>query len=223
MSGIISATANGKAIFIVAFLLMLTVVYPRESLKFLNKTLQRLPESERGNPPPCPAILHVSWLAKPPLFKQFAVTNSSESGHHFGGIILYEVLDLALYWCCIVRVPEGKKPTLLYKLQSNKSGLHDDILGDKADLILPVQSDDEEKYQGYLTYFKIFESPGIALIKRTYHYQRGDGKSVLLWNAIASCWPIVVLTLLLSLVAGMCVWAMVSENIFKIFLISHVL
>ena len=211
MSEIFSAIANGRAIFIFALLLMPSVVHPHETLKFLDKILQSW-DPERLFIP-CPENLTVAWLSKPPLFTELPVTNSSENGYHFDGIV-YKVLDLALQRCC--ERYEGKKPTLLYKLQANKSVLHDDILEDKADLILPVQSDDEKVYQGYLPYFKLLESPGIALTQRTSDSQRGNDKNILLWNAITSCWPIVVLTLLLSLVAGMCVWAMVSSSILLI-------
>lgn len=214
MSEIFSAIANGRAMFIFALLLMPSVVHPHESPKFLDAMLQNWEPQERLIFMPCPEYLTVSWLSKPPLFTELPVTNSSESGYHFDGIV-YKVLDLALQKCCVKR-DEGKKPTLLYKLQANRSVLHDDILEDKADLILPVQSDDEEMYQGYLPYFKLLESPGIALIQRTSDSQRRNDKNILLWNAITGCWPIVVLTLLLSLVAGMCVWAMVSSSILLI-------
>ena len=213
MSEIFSAIANGKAMFVFALLLMPSVVHSYETLKFLDKILS-LDQAPGRQSKPCPENLTVSWLSKPPLSTELPVTNSSESDYHYDGI-LYKVLDLALQRCCVnYKREEGfKKPPLLYKLQANKSVLHDDILEDKADLILPVQSDDEEVYQGYLPYFKLLESPGIALIQRTSDSQRGNDKNILLWNAITSCWPIVVLTLLLSLVAGMCVWAMVSSSI----------
>ena len=207
--------------FVFALLLMPSVVHSNETLKFLDEILQSWNQHVRLLEP-CPENLNVSWLPKPPLFMELPVTNSSESGYHFDGI-LYKVLDLALQRCCVKRDERFKKPTLLYKLQANKSVLHDDILEDKADLILPVQSDDEEVYQGYLPYFKLLESPGIALIQRTSDSQRGNDKNILLWNAITSCWPIVVLTLLMSLVAGMCVWAMVSSSILLIITVQWTL
>lgn len=215
MSEIFSAIANGKAMFVFALLLTTSVVHSYETLKFLDKILSLDPAGRESQP--CPENLTVSWLSKPPLFTELPVTNSSESDYHFDGI-LYKVLDLALQRCCVnYKREEGfKQPTLLYKLQANKSVLHEDILDDKADLFLPVQSDEEEVYLGYLPYLKLLESPGIALIQRTSDSQRGNDKNILLWNAITSCWPIVVLTLLLSLVAGMCVWALVSSSILLI-------
>ena len=139
------------------------------------------------------------------------LSGSNGSGDQTRGIFR-DVLDRALSKCCSI-LSGGNKAFIDYKAQAaaNISLLHQDILKGEADLILPVQSDDD-RYKSYLPYLKILESPGIVLIQRTDSFQRWDGKNILLWNAISSCWPIVVLTLLLSFVAGMCVWAMVSGS-----------
>ena len=161
----------------------------------------------------CPGKLYASWLLRPPF-----VTMPNRSGSRNGngvqiGGILHEVLDLSLTKCCAILDKTGNKTAIEYKFQAadNRSMLHKDILHEEADLILPVQSDDKDIYKCYLPYLKILESPGIVLIQRSDSQYRGS-KIFLLWNAISSCWPIVVLTLLLSLIAGMCVWAMVSDS-----------
>ena len=158
----------------------------------------------------CLRKLTASWLLRPP-FMTLKSSGSNGSGDQTHGIF-HDVLDRALNKCCAI-LSGGNKTFIDYKSQAaaNISLLHQDILKGEADLILPVQSDDD-RYKSYLPYLKILESPGIALIQRTDSFQRWDGKNILLWNAISSCWPIVVLTLLLSFVAGMCVWAMVSGS-----------
>lgn len=188
--------------------------FAQDSDEFLDLTLR---ERYKTSQPPrdkisCPEKLHASWLLRPP-FVMMPNRSGSRNGSdvQISGI-LHEVLDLSLRKCCAI-LNAGNKTAIKYKFQAvtNRSMLHKDILGEEADLILPVQSDDKDKYISYLPYLKIMESPGIVLIQRPDSKYRGS-KNILLWNAISSCWPIVVLTLLLSLIAGMCVWAMVSDS-----------
>ena len=148
------------------------------------------------------------------------LTNSSEGGEQTDGIF-YDVLDLALNKCakiinrrlnkCRDKFNRGNWSFLHYKTQvaANRAVLHADILKGDADLILPVQSYNKNVYKGYLPYINIVDSPGVVLIQRTDFIRRWSSKNILLWNAVSSCWPILVLTLLLSFVAGMAVWAMV--------------
>ena len=192
--------------------------FAQDSDKFLDLTLRESYPSKSvfvmvpvGNS--CPEKLDASWLLRPPFV---TVPNRSRnrngSGVQIGGI-LHEVLDLSLRKCCAILNKTGNKTAIKYKFQAadNRSMLHKDILHEEADLILPVQSDDKDKYKSYLPYLKILESPGIVLIQKSDPQYRGS-KNILLWNAISSCWPIVVLTLFLSIIAGMCVWAMVSDS-----------
>ena len=154
----------------------------------------------------CKQELTASWLLSPPFT---TLTNSSGRGDHLDGTF-YEVLDLALNRCCAVLTNSTKMTFIKYRAQAtaNISMLHQDILSGEADLILPVQSEGD-KYKSHLPYLKILESPGMVLIQRTDSFR---GKNILLWNAISGCWPIVVLTFLLSFVAGIGVWAMVSDS-----------
>ena len=157
--------------------------------------------------PQCVKELNSSWLLIPPF-----MTNSSENGYQIGGIF-HDTLDLSLKKCC-ARLYGENNIHINYKAQAaNRSMLHEDILKEKVDVILPVQTDDPVEYKGYLPYLKISDSPGVVLIQRSDSIQRWSDKIILLWNAIRSCWPIVVLTILLSLAAGIVVWAMVSDNV----------
>ena len=151
----------------------------------------------------CSKTLNVSWLSKPPF------TNSSGNSYPYG--ILHEVLETALNRCGALEAVE-EKPCIRYNIPAaaNKSTLLQDILHDRAHLILPVHSDDQRLYKGFLSYIKILESPGFALIRKN-DSQQSDDKNAILLNAIRGCWPIVMLTLLLSSVAGLCVWVLVSD------------
>ena len=171
----------------------------------LDRMLETLYGGQREEQPPCSKMLNVSWLSKPPFIM---LTNSSGVGHSLDGIF-HEVLGFAVNRCRTLTSVEYK-PCIRYNIPAvaSKSTLHQDILADKADLILPVQSD-EKVYRGFLPYIKILQSPGIALIQRNDSQHRCD-KNIISWNIIAGFWPIVLLSLLLSFVAGMFVWTMVS-------------
>ena len=187
------------------------------SLSFSQNLLDAMLKSTRQSGerfiPLCPEtlVLKASWLLRPP----FAMTTtSSERGEQIHGIF-YDILDLALTKCCDGTFSNSKtsiKPSFNYTTQAaaNTAVLHADILKGDADLILPIQSDDKDVYKGFLPYINIVDSPGVVLIQRTDSIHRWSSKNILLLNAVSSCWPIFVLTLLLSFVAGMIVWEMVS-------------
>ena len=206
--------------FFFLLILFCACSFAQDSDEFLDLTLREsyqtstpeVEDDDSNDRNSCPEKLHASWLLRPPFVTMPNPSGSRNgSGVQIGGI-LHEVLDLSLSKCCAI-LNAGNKTAIEYKFQAadNRSMLHKDILHKEADLILPVQSDDKDKYKSYLPYLKILGSPGIVLIQRSDSQYRGS-KNILLWNAISSCWPIVVLTLVLSLIAGMCVWAMVSDS-----------
>ena len=214
---------KGAKMFTLTFIFLLILFcacsFAQDSDEFLDLTLSdSYQTSQPGDYPDpedensCPEKLHASWLLRPP-FVTMPYRGGSRNGSavQIGGI-LHGVLDLSLSKCCAI-LSAGNKTAIEYKFQAadNRSMLHKDILHKEADLILPVQSDDKDKYKSYLPYLKILKSPGIVLIQRSDSQYRVS-KNILLWNAVSSCWPIVVLTLSLSLIAGMCVWAMVSDS-----------
>ena len=208
--------------FTLTFSFLLILFYARsfaqDSDEFLDLTLSESYQPPKHADEPnfensCPEKLDASWLLRPPFVTMpNRRRNRNGSGVQIGGIF-HEVLDLSLTKCCATLDKTGNKTAIKYKFQAadNRSMLHKDILHEEAQLILPVQSDDKDKYKSYLPYLKILESPGIVLIQRSDSQYRGS-KNILLWNAISSCWPILVLTLLLSIIAGMSVWAMVSDS-----------
>jgi len=76
-----------------------------------------------------------------------------------------------------------------------------------ADMIIPVQSD-EGKYGGSLPYIKILDSPGVVLIVPHSDSSVKEWKVVL--KAVLGTWPVVLMAVLMSSVAGVFIWALVS-------------
>ena len=164
---------------------------------------------------PFPKSLNASWMLMPP----FVTRNPNSSDHHASKRnttvyqidgILPNILKLALNICCATLEQTETVVSYQHHPVHDKSELHKAIMMDDVHLIFPVQSDDDKEYKKYLPYLKLFESPGIVLIRRQDSISRGIQN----WSAaVRSCWPIVVLTLLLSIVAGICVWALVSDHV----------
>ena len=194
-------------------------IFSQDSIRFVDRMLEQYngPETPsqnytRESPEPpipnCPTELNASWLLRPPF-----TTNSSESAYEVRGIF-HHVFDLALKKCC-AKLKAGNKTRINFKTQAlNRSQLHDLLLNDRVHLILPVQSDEDKTYKMILPFIKILDSPGVVLIQRSNLTQHSSWmmRNREIWNVISSCLPIVALTMLLSFVAGIFVWMMVSTK-----------
>ena len=189
-------------------------IFSQDSISFVDRMLEEqsqnnTPRIESPKPPICPTELNASWLLRPPF-----TTNSSESANEVRGIF-HHVFDLALNKCC-AKLKAGNKTRINFKTQAlSRSQLHDLILNyDNVDLILPVQSDEDKTYKMILPFIKILDSPGVVLIQRSNLTQHSSWmmRNREIWNVISSCLPIVALTILLSFVAGIFVWMMVSTK-----------
>ena len=189
-------------------------IFSQDSISFVDRMLEEqsqnnTPRIESPKPPICPTELNASWLLRPPF-----TTNFSESANEVRGIF-HHVFDLALNKCC-AKLKAGNKTRINFKTQAlSRSQLHDLILNyDNVDLILPVQSDEDKTYKMILPFIKILDSPGVVLIQRSNLTQHSSWmmRNREIWNVISSCLPIVALTILLSFVAGIFVWMMVSTK-----------
>ena len=184
--------------------------FSQDSISFVDRMLVRSygPQRPQRIKPVCPKELNASWLLRPPF-----TTNSGENASEVQGMLHY-VFYLALNKCCAI-LNAGTKTRINFKTQAlNRSQLHDLLLNDSVHLILPVQSDEDKTYKMILPFIKIFDSPGVVLIRRSNltcdHSSWIKNREI--WNAISSCLPIVALTILLSFVAGIFVWMMVSTK-----------
>ena len=191
-------------------------IFSQDSIRFVDRMLEQYngpqtpsQNNTRDELPNCPTELNASWLLRPPF-----TTNSSESANEVRGIF-HHVFDLALNKCC-AKLKAGNKTRINFKTQAlNRSQLHNLLLNyDSVDLILPVQSDEDKTYKMILPFIKILDSPGVVLIQRSNLTQHSSWmmRNREIWNVISSCLPIVALTILLSFVAGIFVWMMVSTK-----------
>ena len=159
--------------------------------------------------------LNVWWTSFPPFVMQSL--NSSENQTSGTDATAYEIkgvfpdiLELAFDRCYAIQ--EKGKPNISFKHLPghNQSVLLQEIRTDEDFLLIPVQSDDNDTYKGFFTFLKLLDSPGTVLIKR--EEDRSITFKVQMWNtAILNCWPIIALTVSLSFVAGIAVWALVSN------------
>ena len=184
--------------------------FSQDSISFVDRMLVRSygPQRPQRIKPVCPKELNASWLLRPPF-----TTNSGENASEVQGMLHY-VFDLALNKCCAI-LNAGTKTRINFKTQAlNRSQLHDLLLNDSVHLILPVQSDEDKTYKMILPFIKILDSPGVVLIQRSNLTQHSSWmmRNREIWNVISSCLPIVALTILLSFVAGIFVWMMVSTK-----------
>ena len=161
-----------------------------------------------------PEKLNTWWTSIPPFVTQSLTSSENQTSgtiaasYQINGIFP-DILKLAFNRCYAV---QGKsKPVIIFKQLPvhNQSVLLEAIKRDEDFLLIPVQSDEKDKYKGFFTFLKLLESPGTVLIKRE---EDSITFRVQTWNtAILNCWPIITLTVSLSFVAGIAVWALVSN------------
>ncbi|XP_068709551.1 uncharacterized protein [Montipora foliosa] len=164
--------------------------------------------------PHCPENLFASCMLLPPFvtWNLTSIKNQTREGngtvYQIDGILPY-ILKLGLNICCAAHEENETVVSYQHHPVHDKLELHKAIMKDEVHIIFPVQSDDDKEYKNYFPYLKLFESPGIVLIRSQDSISRGIQN----WSAaLRSCWPIVVLTLLLSIVAGICVWALETKK-----------
>ena len=185
-------------------------ILSQDSMSFVDRMLEKSYGSKPRIKIQCPRELNALWLLRPPF-----TTNSGENANEIRGMFHY-VFDLALNKCCAI-LHAGNKTRINFKTQAlNRYQLNDLIFNyDSVDLILPVQSDEDKTYKMILPFIKILDSPGVVLIRRSNLTCDPDSswcRNREIWNAISSCLSIVALTILLSFVAGIFVWMMVSTK-----------
>ena len=149
----------------------------------------------------CPGEVKIAWQVRPP----FTVEQNASDDQSIHGIF-HQALDFALERCCAIY--NGTKPIMRYlAVSENASALHDNIFSGDANLVFPIQDDlyiDSRKWR----FINILNSPGAAFVRRRDAYTTNKGGE--LFKAILRTWPIVVLSLLMSSLAGVCIWILVG-------------
>ena len=158
---------------------------------------------------PSPVTLNVWWTSVPPFVTQKTKTSGTDATAYEIKGIFPDILKLAIDSC--YAICNERKPVIIFKQLPvlDQSVLLEKIKKNEDFLLIPVESDEEGKYKGYFTVLKLLESPGTVLIKRE---EDSITSRVQMWStAILNCWPIIALTVSLSFVAGIAVWALVSN------------
>ena len=149
----------------------------------------------------CPRELKIAWQVRPP----FTLGKNASEDQSIDGIF-HQALDFALEKCCAFF--NGKRPVMRYLAESeNSSALHGNIFSGDTNLVFPIQDDlyiDKRRWR----YINILDSPGTVLVRREATYSNNKGGELV--KAILGTWPIVVLSLLMSSLAGVCIWMLVS-------------
>ena len=150
----------------------------------------------------CPEEVKIAWQVRPPFTVE---QNASEAHRKLIHGIFHQALEFALGTCCAYS--NGTKPIMRYlAVSENGSALHDNIFSGNASLVFPIQDD---LYIGRRwRYINILNSPGAVLVRRKDSYSTNKGGE--LFKAILGTWPVVVLSLLMSALAGVCIWILVS-------------
>ena len=178
----------------------------------LPRPLQTQPAPVPRNPkqlvsilptPNCPNQVNIAWQLKPPYSLQ---TNATDDQPNVDGIF-HQVLDFALDKCCSYFLE--RKPKLKYlAVASNTSELFQNIFNENVTFVFPIPRSQQMSTLNRF-YINIIESPGVVLIQRKLSYSINRGDDLL--KALLGTWPIVVLSLLLSCLAGICIWIFVSQ------------
>ena len=148
----------------------------------------------------CPVEVKIAWHVRPP----FTVEKNASEDQSIQGIF-HRALNFVLKKCC--EYYNGTRPIMRYlAVPENASVLHNHIFSGNATLVFPIQDDlfIDKRWH----YINILNSPGTVLVRREAAFSTNKGGE--LFKAILGTWPIVVLSFLMSSLAGVCIWILVS-------------
>jgi hypothetical protein len=161
----------------------------------------------------CPEIIRLSWQNMPPFIDKKPSENTSAKSNVVG--VFKDILHHAFRICC-----HPCSANVQYSRGGNTTNsLHSQLFSKKALGILPVHSDDQKLYGGELPYIHVLTSPGLMLIMNQENFQR-DGR-LKVWSALAGTWTVLVPSILLVVIAGICIWALVSGTLIKYIVTDH--
>ena len=159
----------------------------------------------------CSRVISITWLSFAPFIFQ-PKNNTTETEKLDGKVIgvFYSIIGRAVQFCCKHFDNRGTRLEYTHKAE-NINTLHANIFYDKASIGMPVYIENEffdQTYGGTLAFIKVLESPGLVVIGNKDDVKQNDSK--LLWKTIYNQWPIVLISVLLCAISGICVWVLVS-------------
>ena len=157
----------------------------------------------------CLEEIKISWLRTAPFVYDIgdnrkSVKKSEENTLIIKGIFVDVVKNASAI--CWKKFCGDSVPRVRYlRRATTLKGLQLEFFRGSANMIIPVYSE-EAKYGGAFPFVKILDSPGVVLIQRysTVHQWK------LVLKAVLGTWPVVVMALLMSFVAGFIIWLLVS-------------
>ena len=150
-------------------------------------------------------MFKTTWYPFPPYIKY-------EDGAVGGFIPL--ILDSAVQYCCSdCLLPNGKSASIInFELDGNgnpgrKSGVEELIssIDSQTDFSVPVNGYKGQTHYSLYRYVKLAESPGVAFITVMDPFE----KSFAIGNVFIESWPLLLITFVMMLGAGIVMWIMV--------------
>ena len=160
----------------------------------------------------CSRVISITWLSFAPFIFQ-PKNNTTKTETELNGKVtgvFYSIIGRAVQFCCKRFDNRGTRLEYTHKAE-NIYTLHANIFYDKASVGMPVYIENErssQTYGGTLAFIKVLESPGLVVIGNKDDVKQNDSK--LLWKTIYNQWPIVLISVLLCAISGICVWVLVS-------------
>ena len=160
----------------------------------------------------CSRVISITWLSFAPFIFQNNKNNTTQTEKLDGNVtgVFYSIVGRAVQFCCKHFGNRGTRLEYTHK-EENLNTLHANIFYDKASIAMPVYIENEffdQHYGGTLAFIKVLESPGLVVIGNKDDVKQNDLK--VLWKTIYNQWPIVLISVLLCAISGICVWALVS-------------
>ena len=160
----------------------------------------------------CARVISITWLSFAPFIFQ-PKNNTTKTETELNGNVtgvFYSIIGRAVQFCCQHFDNRGTRLEYTHKAE-NIYTLHANIFYDKASVGMPVYIENErsnQTYGGTLAFIKVLESPGLVVIGNKDDDKQNDLK--VLWKTIYNQWPIVLISVLLCAISGICVWVLVS-------------
>ena len=169
---------------------------------------------QQCNPDVCSRVINIIWLSSVPFIFQSEKEKQPEKFDDSITGVFYTIIGRAIQFCCKYLGKRGTRLQYTHRAR-NRDTLHANIFHGEASIGLPVYIENElfeHAYGGKLAFIKVLESPGLVLIANKENAIDNDLR--VLWKAILNEWPIVLISLLLCVISGICVWALVSHIFF---------
>ena len=195
-----------------------TTMVPTSPGENVSTFSTKAPDPQTCDPPEddppliCSRVIRITWLKFAPFIFQ-PKNNSTKTETELNGKVtgvFYSIIGRAVHFCCKHFGSSGTRLQYTHKAE-NINTLHANFFYDKASVGMPVYIENnrsDQTYGGRLAFIEVLESPGLVVIGNKDDVKQNHLK--VLWKTIFNQWPIVLISVLLCAISGICVWALVS-------------